>query len=126
MRNIRVLIVEDDEGISKCCSQLISRKFINVEVDAVGSVEDALKLFELNIFDLVITDLGLPELPGEHLIKWVKSTQDNTPVIAMSGTAKPDRAKGADRFIAKPFDVFKFINTVKEVLINNGKRIKEK
>jgi len=125
MKRIRILIVDDNESIAKCCSDVIKLKFINADVDIVGSAEEAKDKMDYNLFDLVITDLRLPDMQGDQLIKWINDTQFNTPVIAMSGSSNVDKAEGAEAFIKKPFNLLKFVNIVKEILLKNNRKIRE-
>lgn len=106
----KVLIVEDSKA---------SREFIAATVESVSGVEaitthsgfDALKLLPRHRFDLIITDINMPDINGLELINFVKKNPNyrDTPlfVITTEGRAQ-DRDKGlalgAAEYLIKPFE----------------------
>jgi CheY-like chemotaxis protein/two-component sensor histidine kinase len=76
----RVLLVEDDNVVRKETARLISTS--DIEVEAVNSGKKALDALKKNHFDLVILDLGLPDMDGKELLRrFEKEVQELPPVI---------------------------------------------
>jgi two-component system, chemotaxis family, chemotaxis protein CheY len=105
----KVLIVEDSKA---------SREFIAATVESVSGVEavttasgfEALKLLPRHRFDLIITDINMPDINGLELINFVKKNPNyrETPlfIITTEGSEKDrDRgmALGAAEYLVKPF-----------------------
>ena len=104
MQNI--LIIEDDAAFCKMLQKFLIKHEYNVEVSFTAP-EAKLKLKE-NAFDLVLTDLRLPDCDGIQLLVEIKKINAQTPVIVMTGYAEVGTAvtamkKGAYDYIAKPF-----------------------
>jgi len=109
-----ILIVEDEQVIRFA----LKRFLINSEfrVDDCGSVNEAVDNFELNQYDLIISDLRLPGAPGTDLIAQAKET----PVLIMTSYASMKSAVevmklGATDYIAKPFDHDTMLNTIRQI-----------
>ena len=110
-----ILIVEDEEIIRTSLRKLLQRN--DFLVSEATSVKAAQESFNLNSFDLVITDLRLPGSAGTDLIK----ASGNVPVVIMTSYASLRSAvetmrQGAADYISKPFDHDEMINAVKRIL----------
>lgn len=102
----RLLIVDDDERIRKSLEDLLS--FKNFDVETIDSAIKALELLEEKTFDLVITDIKMPEMDGLEFIEKVRENHENLPCITITGHGTDYNAldafhKGAWDFIQKPF-----------------------
>jgi len=102
----RIHIVEDDIAFGKMLTSFLERKGFQVTVSLNG--ENARKIISENNFDLLITDLQLPDDSGLELLEFSQKTSANTKVILMTGYAEVDSAvkaikKGALDYISKPF-----------------------
>ncbi len=103
-----ILVVEDDAAINEVvCARLRQEGYA---VEPAFSGTEARLLLDARAFDLVITDLMLPGLPGEEVVKLVRARSAATPVIVTSARAEvADRidllALGADDYLVKPFDL---------------------
>jgi DNA-binding response OmpR family regulator len=103
----RLLLVEDAPALRQVLRMLLECEGARVMEAETG--RDALDLVRREPFDLVLTDLGLPDMPGEALIEQVQeAAQGRTPVAVLSG-ADPDQIEaalnaGAERAFRKPFD----------------------
>jgi DNA-binding NtrC family response regulator len=118
----RILIVEDESIIRMALRKLLERH--DYRVSEAESVHEATRSYDINHFDLIISDLRLPGAPGTELI--TLSTQ--TPVLIMTSYASLRSAvdamrMGAVDYIAKPFDHDEMIKTVQRILSeqNTGK-----
>ncbi len=107
MTNPRVLIIDDtEEVLSALCKYFNEQGY---EVVSADNGLDALKLIEEDIpgFDLVITDLVLPNVSGVAVISIVKKKFPRVPVIAITGWGEHPEALAreaqADLVLEKPF-----------------------
>lgn len=103
-----ILIIEDDASINEVVAVHLRRNGFACTQAFSGS-EGRLLLSGSEPFDLVLTDLMLPGLPGEDVVRLVRSSRD-VPVIVMSARTKAaDKVAlfklGADDYLTKPFDL---------------------
>jgi two-component system, cell cycle response regulator len=107
MTDKRVLIVDDEESIRAVLVDLMN--FFGYEADEAAGGLHAMKLITERHFDLVITDINMPDLNGLELIKEVKNIKPDIDLIAITGFDFDYRytdviAVGASDFIVKPFE----------------------
>jgi DNA-binding NtrC family response regulator len=79
----RILLVDDEEIILDTYSSLLDEKGYSVVATNCG--RKALEVFFSHFFDLVITDLAMPEVDGFRIIEEVKRSSPHTPVIVFTG-----------------------------------------
>ena len=79
----RVLVVEDEEPVRTLLKDAFNAQGHSVTEAATGA--EALKLLDEKKFDLLVCDLGLPELSGLHVARWVKEFRPELPVIIATG-----------------------------------------
>ena len=104
---MRVLLVEDDLDAARGVALML--KSAGSVVDQVDTGEEALELAKHYDYDIVILDLMLPDMEGYEVVRRMRVSRNDTPVIILSGLTMPQaRVKalslGADDFITKPFD----------------------
>jgi DNA-binding NtrC family response regulator len=109
-----LLIVDDDSNIREVLQELFSR---NHECHTADRAEQALAYLELETYDVVITDIAMPGLGGEELLKQIQQKSPSTPVIMISGVAGKEVAKklielGAFAYFTKPFELEDLEETV--------------
>jgi len=109
-----ILVVEDESIIRSALKRLLERH--QYRVTEAESVTEASQ-YDLNRFDLIITDLRLPGAPGTDLIEMAKSV----PVLIMTSYASMRSAvdamkMGAVDYIAKPFDHEEMVRTVSRII----------
>jgi CheY-like chemotaxis protein len=102
---LRVLLIEDSQDIREVFTLLLRAE--GVDVVATGSGREAAELAALRDFDVVLTDLGLPDLPGDVVIRRVLATARRRPrIIVVTGYDEPfvsrARQAGADVVFTKP------------------------
>ena len=110
----RILVVEDEDIIRLSLVKLLQRH--NYNVSEAVSVKSALNTYNLNLFDVIISDLRLPGGSGVDLINIAK----DTPVIIMTSYASLRSAveimrKGAADYVSKPFDHDELIIAIERV-----------
>lgn len=94
------------------------------EITDAESAEHALGLIASARFDLIIADLQLPQMHGTEMIRIVRDTQPNVPILVISGTmpshvlASSDTARrlGASKALAKPVRKAELRSTVADLL----------
>ena len=101
-----ILIIEDDAAFCQMLQRFLTKRGYNVET-SFNAPEAKSKFNETN-YDLVLTDLRLPDYDGIRLLGDIKAVNPNTQVILMTGYAEVGSAvdamkKGAFDYIAKPF-----------------------
>jgi two-component system KDP operon response regulator KdpE len=101
----RILLVDDEIAIQRSLGPLLRTRGYDVEMASAGSA--ALKLAADHPPDLIILDLGLPDLDGTEVCRRIRETS-KVPIIVLSargGEADKVRALdlGADDFVTKPF-----------------------
>ena len=83
---LSVLIVEDDITFSLMLTTWLGKK--GFEVKALSSVSDAKRQIESVSYDLILSDLRLPDGDGIDLLKWVKEKYASLPLIMMTSYAE--------------------------------------
>jgi DNA-binding NtrC family response regulator len=101
----QLLIVEDEETLRESLKRVFQRE--GYQVEAVGSAEAALGLFEQGSYDLIVTDIILPGNSGIELLKRVKEAHPEQIVIIITAYASLETAvetlrAGAYDYIVKP------------------------
>ena len=118
--NLRILVVEDDGDALDLINMELTGH--GAKVTGVGTAAEALELLEREKFDLLISDIGLPETDGYKLIKHVRKHKDvngeRIPAIALTAYARTqDRlqalAAGYNTHVAKPVETHELVTVVK-------------
>jgi len=104
---VNLLIVDDEENLLKLLS--LNLKKPNRSIFTANNAAEAFKLFQENVFDIVLCDIGLPDTDGIQLLKSFKQTRSNTPVIMITAHGSVDTAissmkEGAYDYVQKPFE----------------------
>lgn len=117
----RILFIDDEESIAKLGHQRLER--LGYKVEAKTSPIEALELFRAkpDQFDLVITDLTMPKMTGDKLVKEILNIRSEIPIILCTGFVekideKKAKAIGVADYIEKPVDKCSFSYTVRKVL----------
>lgn len=99
----RVLIVDDDDRVRRTVARVLERDF-DIETAPSGAV--ALDVLSRESFDVVLSDIRMPQMSGTELLQAIRERHPDLPVILMSGYAQEKELMDsveADAFIAKPF-----------------------
>lgn len=113
-----VLVVEDEENIADIVRLYLEREGFKVEICPTAS--ECLDAFERGAPDLVILDIGLPDLDGIEVCKRIRAKRE-TPIIMLTARdAEVDRVVGlevgADDYVTKPFSPRELVARVKAVM----------
>jgi CheY-like chemotaxis protein len=116
-----ILLVDDEASLVKMLKLILERQGYKV-VGKTSSLE-ALKLLQQETyqFDLVITDMSMPEMPGDRLSKEIMKTAPDLPIILCTGYSdrldeKKAKDLGISAFVMKPYEKKDLLHTVRNVL----------
>ena len=115
----RILVVDDDHNVGDCVEMLLLRRGHECVVTRTAS--QALEQIAGDEFDLVITDLRLPDASGLDVVAAAKQAHTETQVILMTSFSSVESAiealrRGANDYIIKPFDNDDFLFSVERAL----------
>ena len=80
---MRVLLVEDDYAVSQSIEMMLKKE--GMVVDSTDLGEDGLDIAKLYDYDIIILDLMLPDMNGYEVLKNLRNSKVNTPVLILSG-----------------------------------------
>jgi DNA-binding response OmpR family regulator len=117
-----ILIIEDDQRIRQSLSHRLAER--GHEVDAVGTAMSGVESAVSGRFDVVVLDLGLPDLDGAEALRMIRSITEVPVVVA---TARDDEAEivrlldaGADDYVVKPYSAEHLEARLRAVLRRSG------
>lgn len=115
----RILMVEDDREITALLEAYLPR--YDIEVFSVSWPSTALEKLTIEKYDLVLLDLGLPEMDGLELCRLIKKEYPSLPIII--STARADVSDkvvafdaGADDYIAKPYEPRELVARIQAII----------
>jgi len=121
--NERVLLVDDEEAITNMLAQMLTR--LGYQVSPRNSSIDAFVLFrhEPDSFDLVITDMTMPNMAGDELAQKILALRPEMPIVLCTGFSEkisPEKADiiGIKGILMKPVVRSDLANLIREVLDN--------
>lgn len=100
-----VLLVEDDEGLRGALELVLGAR--GFEVATAADAGAALRAVRESAFGTVVTDLGLPDLSGQELVRELRSAAPSARLVVLTGHGEPEveracRRAGADVVLTKP------------------------
>lgn len=114
MGNGKILVVEDEENISRIVKSYLDREGFSVSVAPTG--QKALELIKRG-YDLIILDLMLPDIEGEALCSTIRQYSDLPIIIVTAKGTEDERVRGlglgADDYVVKPFSPREVVARVK-------------
>ncbi|HID63825.1 MAG TPA: response regulator [Anaerolineae bacterium] len=121
----RILIVDDDEKLATLLRESLRTMGEDYDVITAGGTDEALAKVSKRSFDLVITDLMMPEVDGLQLLEALKAINPAIVTVAMTAfDSRKIRAKaerfGIYRYLAKPFSVHEFRQCVRDAFEEAG------
>lgn len=124
---MKALLIEDDKEVSNYIFNGLSE--LNFTVDKVESGKDGLFLATTEKYDIIILDRMLPELDGLTILKTIRGSGNNTPVLILSTLGDVDNKvqglrAGGDDYLVKPF-AFSELHARIEALVRRNVKNKE-
>jgi two-component system, cell cycle response regulator CtrA len=103
---MRVLLVEDDPTTSRSIEMMLTHANLNVYATDLG--EEGIDLAKLYDYDLILLDLGLPDMTGHEVLRQLRMARVETPILILSGDDGTESKLrgfgfGADDYMTKPF-----------------------
>ncbi|MCP9765464.1 response regulator transcription factor [Lacihabitans soyangensis] len=113
------LIVEDEEKVASFIKKGLFTQGYNSEIASTG--QEALALFESQKIDLVILDIGLPDMSGLEVCEQIRRTNAQIPVLMLTALGSvSDKLSGfevgTDDYLVKPFDFMELLVRIKALL----------
>jgi two-component system KDP operon response regulator KdpE len=127
MKNARLLVVDDEPQILRALRPGLEAS--GCEVESVGDAGEALQAVASRPFDVLIIDLGLPDMDGKDLIAKVREFND-TPILVLSARhAEEEKIAaldlGANDFVNKPFGIGELMARLRVILRMRGARAQQ-
>lgn len=123
-----ILIVDDDEEICELLNMFLTLEKYSVTSAPTGM--KGLEVFRSGEFDLVLLDIGLPDISGQQLCKLIRQESDVPIIIVSANDSVSDKVicleYGADDYISKPFENMELMARIKAVLRRAEKNQAEK
>ena len=103
---MRVLLVEDDPTTAKSIELMLTHANLNVYTTDLG--EEGIDLAKLYDYDLILLDLNLPDMNGHEVLRQLRLSRIDTPILILTGDdGTESKLKsfgfGADDYLTKPF-----------------------
>lgn len=104
---MKLLLVEDEKLLSKLLFKGLKK--LNYTIDCAFDGEEALKLYDINSYDLIILDINLPKIDGMQVLHKIRENDSQIKVLILSAkNTVDDKIKGLDSgsndYLTKPFD----------------------
>ena len=120
----RILITDDHDVVRAGLHRIISEQLANVEFGEAADAEELLKMAKESVWDLIISDIKMPGRSGIDILKELRETAPDTPVIILTAFPESDygaRAleEGAAGFINKARVSTELPNAIRKVLTGN-------
>ncbi len=105
---MKILVIDDEENIGRTIELIFAKE--NFDVTLAFNGETAISLLKENYFDVIISDIRLPDISGMEILKTSKNLYPEVPVIMITAYASTSVAVeamklGAEDYIIKPFDI---------------------
>ena len=103
---MRILLVEDDPTTARSIEMMLTHANYNVFLTDMG--EEGIDLAKLYDYDLILLDLDLPDMHGMEVLRQIRMSRVNTPILILTGSDDTESKLrgfgfGADDYMTKPF-----------------------
>lgn len=119
LKNSRILLVDDEDILVQGLAEFLKDQ--GTGVDTANDGKEAITLLEANLYDLLVTDIRMPEMSGMELLRHVQENHPSVAVILITGYASTESAIEALRFgvydyIEKPFEMLELLRAIVNAL----------
>ncbi len=116
---MKILLVEDTEQLNKALTTVLRRN--SYVVDSAFDGEEALIFIEQYQYDLIILDIMLPKVNGLEVLKRIRGSNNQTPVLLLTAKSTTEDKitgldLGADDYLAKPFVIDELLARIRALL----------
>ena len=120
---MRILLVEDDPVTGDVIQRFLKEE--NLFCDCITTGEEAFQIGKIYDYDVIVLDIGLPDINGHDLLQKLRQSAINAPILVLSGyQSVQDKVKalgiGADDYMTKPFSLEELIARLKAILRRTG------
>lgn len=120
-----ILVVDDDPVVIKSCERIL--KSDGYSIDSAINGQDAINILHKKDYDLVVTDLKMPEVNGIDLIKWLRNSKPQTGIVIITGYPSQETIKdaldlGIIDYLPKPFTPPLLTDVISKAIILTKKR----
>jgi CheY-like chemotaxis protein len=116
---MQVLVV-DDNVMDRKCVHYILEQHLHITPIMAKDGQDAINKINKKHFDLIVTDIVMPNIDGIELIRYIKSNFPKIKLIATTGNnpyyLRIAQILGVDQFFTKPFDSNKFVDYISSLI----------
>jgi len=111
----KVLVIDDEEDIRNIIGEFC--EIIGLEKEICANGKEGLEIFKNENFDLIITDIKMPDMDGYEFVKKIREMNNSIPIVICSGfidekTKDKFREIGINYYLEKPFK----LNEIKELV----------
>lgn len=116
---MRILVVEDDQNLAKSLKRLLEKEGYAVDIAFTGN--EAYEIIFGEEYDLILLDLGLPEIDGIKLAEELRKEEKSTPIIMLTARDTVNDKiigfkAGADDYLVKPFEFDELLARIQALL----------
>lgn len=116
---MRVLLIEDDKALAQTIELMLISE--GLSSDTVETGEEGLDFVKIYDYDIILLDLGLPDMSGYDVLRKLRLGKNKTPILILSGMdGIEDKVKGlgfgADDYMTKPFHKDELIARINAVV----------
>ena len=121
----KILIVDDERNILRMLKKFLSKA--GYDVETARNYEEALSKLQTMGFNLVLSDMRLPGKSGLDLLRYIKQSFPDLPVIIITAYGSIENAveamkEGASNYLTKPIEIDEMLAIIRHTLINKGVR----
>lgn len=119
MSKARILVIDDEEIVRLSCKKCLVPE--GYEVETASNGVEGLRLAQAGQYDLILTDLKMPDMDGMEFLAAVKGPQPQAKVIMITGYSTVEHAVraiklGAHNYLEKPFTPDALLSAVRDAL----------